>query len=108
MQDLNIIKIIKKIFLNKSFIYVFFVSFISLIIILAVGLGFVWRYRANVFDYFAKEYLQELQNPNNSLGSGGKLTAEKIAEKQLDTFLVAHIIRRKSDSTCVCNISFVV
>lgn len=82
MQDLNIIKIIKKIFLNKSFIYVFFVSFISLIIILAVGLGFVWRYRANVFDYFAKEYLQELQNPNNSLGSGGKLTAEKIAEKQ--------------------------
>jgi len=82
MQDLNIIKIIKKIFLNKNFIYVFFVSLISLIIILAVGWGIVWRYRANVFDYFAKEYLQELQNPNNSLGNGGKLTAEKIAEKQ--------------------------
>jgi len=82
MQDLDIIKIIKKIFLNKSFIYVFFVSLISLIIILAVGLGFIWHYRANVFDYFAKKYLQEIQNPNNNLGSDGKLTTEKIIEKQ--------------------------
>ncbi|MEK7088758.1 MAG: trypsin-like peptidase domain-containing protein [Patescibacteria group bacterium] len=82
MQDLDIVKIIKKIFLNKSFVYMFFVSLISLIIILTIGLGFVWYYRANVFDYFAKEYLQEIQNPNNNLGNNGKMTAEKIIEKQ--------------------------
>ncbi len=83
MQDLDIVKIIKKLFLNRSFVYVFFVSLISLVIILAIGLGFVWNYRANVFNYFAKEYLQEIQNPNNVLGNDGKMTAEKIIEKQL-------------------------
>ncbi|MFA5095074.1 MAG: trypsin-like peptidase domain-containing protein [Candidatus Paceibacterota bacterium] len=82
MQELDIIKIIKKTLLNKNFIYVFLISLVSLIIILAIVFGFVWHYRANVFDYFAKEYLQEVQNPNNDLGSDSKSTAEKIIEKQ--------------------------
>ena len=73
MQNLNIAKIIKRIFFNKSFVYVFFVSLISLIIILVIGSALVWRFRANIFDYFAKEYLQEIQNP----------TIEKTIEKQL-------------------------
>jgi serine protease Do len=34
-----------------------------------------WHYRANVFDYFAKEYLQEMQNPSGS-------NTERIIEKQ--------------------------
>jgi len=82
MQDINIIKILRKIFLNKNFIYIFLVSLISLIIILVVGLGLIWHYRANVFDYFAKEYLQEIQNSNTTLGNDRKSTTEKIIEKQ--------------------------
>jgi serine protease Do len=82
MQDLDIIKIIKKTLLNKNFIYVFLISLITLIIILAIGLGIVWHYRANVFDYFAKEYLQEAQNPNSNLSKDSKLTAEQSLEKQ--------------------------
>lgn len=82
MQDVNIIKIIKKIFQNKNFVHTFIVSLVSVIIVLVIGLGLVWNYRANIFDYFAKEYLQEIQNPNTTLGSDGKATAEKIIEKQ--------------------------
>ena len=63
MQDIDIVKIIKKIFSNKNFINTFLISLVSIIIILAIGLGFIWNYRANIFDYFAKEYLQEIQNP---------------------------------------------
>ena len=58
------------------------ISLVSIIIILAIGLGFVWNYRANIFDYFAKEYLQEVQNPNTALGNEGKSTTGKIIEKQ--------------------------
>ncbi len=84
MQDLDIIKIIRKMFtkINKNFILTILESLISLIIILAISLGVVWHFRANIFDYFAKEYLKEIQNPDNSLGSDGKLTTEKIIEKQ--------------------------
>ena len=82
MQDVDIVKIIKKIFSNKNFINTFLISLVSIIIILAIGLGFVWNYRANIFDYFAKEYLQEVQNPNTALGNEGKSTTGKIIEKQ--------------------------
>ena len=82
MQEINIIKTIKKIFLNRRFIYTFLISLISIVIIIIICLGFVWYYRANIFDYFAKEYLQEVQNPNNTFGNEEKLTTEKIIEKQ--------------------------
>ena len=75
MKNTNITEYVKKIYLNKNFVYVFIVSLISLIIILIIGLGLVWYFRANVFDYFAKEYLQEVQNPNTNLVNDVKLTA---------------------------------
>ena len=82
MQEINIIKTIKKIFLNRRFFYTFLISLISIVVIIIICLGFVWYYRANIFDYFAKEYLQEVQNPNNTFGNEEKLTTEKIIEKQ--------------------------
>ena len=69
--------LIKKIF-NKNFTSVFLTSFFSLILILAVGLGAVWYYRAKIFGYFAKEYLQETQIPDTNT----KIATEKIIEKQ--------------------------
>ena len=78
MQDINIIKFINKVFTNKNFIFVFLTSLLSFLIIVLVGTGLVWRYRANVFGYFAKEYLQEAQDGNDD----EKTVTEKIIEKQ--------------------------
>lgn len=81
MQKINI-----KNFLKKRFLSIFLVSLFSLIIFSAVGLFLVWRYRANVFDYFAKEYMLKVQNDLNSnqddLSEDGEiLPFEKIVEK---------------------------
>lgn len=88
MQEINIGKFIKKVFGNKDFISVFFTSLLSFLIIISIGVGVVWRYRANVFGFFAKEYLNELQNGN----SDTRNATEKIIEKQSifsqDTFVV--------------------
>jgi serine protease Do len=44
-------------------------SLFSFLIIILVIFGVVWHYRANVFGYFAKEYLQEVQNQNAKNGA---------------------------------------
>jgi serine protease Do len=64
MQEIDIVKFIKKVFANKDFASIFFTSLFSLLIVVLIGVGLVWHYRANVFGYFAKEYLQEMQNQN--------------------------------------------
>jgi serine protease Do len=78
MQEIDIKKFFKKVFVNKDFASVFFTSLLSFLIIILVGAGLVWHYRANIFGYFAKEYLSELKNGNNDV----KNTAEKIIDKQ--------------------------
>ncbi len=78
MQEIDITKFIKKVFTNKDFASIFFTSLLSLLIIILIGVGVVWRYRANVFGYFAKEYLKEAQTGNND----EKTTTERIIEKQ--------------------------
>src|SRR3989344_1671630 len=67
----------KNIFANKFFIFVFLTSLLTVLFILLIGLGLVWNFRANIFGYFAKEYLQEVKNQNGS----DKVT-EKILEKE--------------------------
>lgn len=84
MQEENIIiKSIKKFFTSKSFINTFLTSLFSLLVVLVVGLGVVWHYRAKVFGYFAKEYLQEAQN--QSLSDKGNLTAPAFSQ---DSFVI--------------------
>jgi len=88
MESVNIIEQIKKFFGNKNFVSMFFVSLLSLLIIILIGVGIIWRSRANIFGYFAKEYLQEMQNGNDDT----KNAIEKIIEKQSifsqDTFVI--------------------
>ena len=64
MQEADIIKFIKKIFSNQNFLSVFLTSLFLLIVIFTIVAGLVWYFRANLFEYFAKEYLQEMQNLN--------------------------------------------
>ena len=78
MQEINVIKSIKKVFNDKDFSKIFFTSFLSLIILFGLGSAVVWYYRANIFGYFAREYLQDMQDVNNDT----QVTTEKIIEKQ--------------------------
>ena len=75
MQKIN--NIIKRVFLNKNFVLVFLTSLISLVVVLALGLGVIWHYRASVFSYFAKEYLRDREVSLNT-----ESETEKIVEKQ--------------------------
>ncbi len=65
MQELDIIKFIKKLSSNKDFLSVFFTSLFLFVIFLALTFCLMWNYRANIFGYFAKEYLQDAQNTVN-------------------------------------------
>lgn len=89
MQEINIFKFIKKISLDKDFLRVFLYSFLSFFVIVLLSLGFLWYFRANLFGYFANEYLKEMQE--NSLADTSKV-AENIIEKQSifsqDTFVI--------------------
>lgn len=71
----------KNIFKNKDFAPVFFTSLLSFLIIILIGTGLIWNYRANIFGYFAKEYLAEAQNGNNQGG-------EKTATFSQDSFVI--------------------
>lgn len=79
MQEIKMLKIIKRIFINKIFVYAFFVSLLSLVTFLILTSFLAWQFRANIFEHFAKEYLQEMQNENNK--DDVKIT-EKVLEKQ--------------------------
>lgn len=63
MQEPSIIKFIKKAFNHTDdFARFFLTSLFSFVIIILIGVGILWHYRANVFGYLTKEYLQEAQN----------------------------------------------
>lgn len=82
MQEIDVIKFIKNNFANKDFARLYFLLLVSLLVILMIGFGLVWYFRANVFQYFAQEYLQEVQKQNSSEGDNAKIATEKIIEKQ--------------------------
>ena len=90
MENPDIIKFIKKSFTGKNFAFIFFSSLLSLLIIVLIGVGLIWHYRANVFGYFAKEYLEKMQDSSNK--DEAKIATEKIIEKQSifsqDTFVI--------------------
>jgi serine protease Do len=80
MQKINMLgyfNYLKRIFKSKTFLFIFLTSLISLIIILVIVFGIIWHYRANVFNYFAKEYLREAQ-----VSGMEKDDAQKMIEKQ--------------------------
>jgi serine protease Do len=102
MQKIDMIDYLKKMFRNKIFVSAFLTSLISIIIILVIGFGIVWHYRANVFSYFAKEYLRETQLPNNggqniSLGKQDILSQESLvvdAVKKTNPSVVSIILSK--------------
>jgi serine protease Do len=80
MHETDIEKYFKKVFANKDFAPIFLTSLFSLLLIVAVGAGLVWHYRAKVFGYFANEYLRDAQNVN--IKDSAVANTEKIIDKQ--------------------------
>jgi serine protease Do len=66
---------------NKNFVKPFLVSLVSFLMILAFGLATVWYSRANIFGYFAKEYLQSGPKSDGK-PDVEKIITEKIIEKE--------------------------
>src|SRR3989344_8070019 len=71
MQEINIIKIIKKVFTNKIFLTAFLTSLLSVLLVFLIVFSLAWNNRAQIFGYFAREYLKDAQ--------GG---SERILEKE--------------------------
>jgi serine protease Do len=68
--------------INKNFINAFLTSLLALLIIVAIGLGLVFHYRAKIFGYFAKEYVQDTQNQYERDKNEIKPVTERILEKE--------------------------
>jgi S1-C subfamily serine protease len=90
MEKINILGFLdylKRIFKSKTFLVVFLTSLVSLIIILVIIFGIIWHYRANIFNYFAKEYLRETQNSFNEDSDTGKIIEKQSVFSQ-ESFVV--------------------
>ena len=57
-EVIKIEEYIKKLINNKNFVQTFLTSFFTLIVVILISAFFVWYYRAQLFSYFANEYLQ--------------------------------------------------
>ena len=82
MQETNIIKFIKKSFTNKVFVTSFLTSFLSVLLIMVLGLSIFWYNRAQIFGYLAKEYLRETQDQNLNSKDNTPAITERILEKE--------------------------
>ncbi len=82
MQETELIKFIKKVTNNKDFSSIFATSFLSLVVILFLTSILVWNFRAQVFSYFAKEYMLAVQNETNENISENVKATEKILQRE--------------------------
>ena len=83
-EDKNITseKIIGKISKDINVLPSFWASLLSLILILSLFFFVIWLFRVEIFGYFAKEYISEMQNSLNQKKDASQDTVEKIIEKQ--------------------------
>src|ERR1035437_6512781 len=82
MEQGDIFDSLKRTFSRNNFLRVFFTSLLSFIIIILISAGLVWHYRAKIFGYFAKEYLQEAKvmeaNTKGSVPGDTQIATEQI------------------------------
>lgn len=78
----RIIEGVKHSFQGHDFQSVFIKNLISILIIFGIIGGLVWYNRAQVFSYFANEYLQKQEA--KSTAEGGEETAGDVSEKILE------------------------
>ena len=77
IESESLISLIKKSFSQNNFLPIFLTNLFSLFLIFLIGFCLVWYFRAPLFGFFAKEYLQDIQNQN-----GGEKISSGIFEGQ--------------------------
>src|SRR3989344_1426731 len=82
MWEIDIIKFIKKVSKNKDFLHLYFLLSLSFLIFFLLVFSLAWNFRAQLFGYFAREYLQDTQARNEIGKEDTKITTEKIIERQ--------------------------
>jgi len=79
----KIIKFFKKNFSDKNFLIPFFSGIIVLVLIMGIGFGIAWHFRASIFSSFAKEYVRGMQNGNtDDAGEGSILEKQTIFSQE--------------------------
>ena len=102
---------IKKLFSDKNFLRALYTSVLSLIIILALCAGLIWHFRAKVFGYFAKEYLQEVQNEKVNGATGVQSSTSGSSGNQAlfgQDSLVINAVKKTNPAVVAITISKVV
>jgi serine protease Do len=72
MEETDLTRFLKRVFQSEDFGRIFFTSILAFVIVFLIAFGIVWYYRAQVFGYFAKEYLHEAQMANTAGGTPGE------------------------------------
>ena len=78
----DILFLIKKFFSNNRFLSILIISLFSSFVIFILFFGVIWYFRADVFNYFANEYMIELQSNQNTGKQDNNPITEKIVERQ--------------------------
>jgi serine protease Do len=61
--------------MHKDFQKILFINLVSILVLFFFSALLVWRYRTNIFRSFAREYLQETQNPSGTDKGDTKVTS---------------------------------
>lgn len=106
MENLDILQFIKKSFAEKNLFSFFLISIASFVLILFIGIGVTFYYRAHLFEYFAREYLLGGEDKTKTNVTEG--VAEKIIEKQsifTQEYFVVDAVKKTNPSVVSITIS---
>jgi serine protease Do len=89
MQKFNLIKYIERLFGNKYFVSALLANFILTLAVLALGLGVAWQKRAEIFGYFAQEYLSDKnKNKQNEQIEQVESVEDVLTEELIDEVIL--------------------
>jgi serine protease Do len=94
-------KFVKNIPLNKKLITLLAIQLATNVVVLAIVFGLIFEYRANLFEYFAKEYINQQEKLALATDSHAQSTSGNIPESTgVDTLTkkIAQIIPRQEPS----------
>lgn len=106
IDQIDIVKFIRNSFKERNLFSIFLVSLLSFSIIFSISVFVLLKYRANIFGYFAKEYL--LGEVSQEEESVDKITTERIIEKQsifTQEYFVVDAVKKTNPAVVSINIS---
>lgn len=91
MKEIHIKEFLNRVFSGRNFVYTFLVSLLAFVFLLSVLFLMAWYFRANLFEYFAQEYLRDTQEfslNNKDTSSSLGVASEKKSVFSQESFVV--------------------